>query len=101
LQLRNYGDVKFRVILKHAFSFRPHIIQSPTSIGVNNRDVHLFKVELGTMSGLVGMVDPEEVTLCELSGIAAREDMERYEKEGVGAILVGETLIRAGKEVDN
>ena len=93
--------MKFRVILKHAFSFRPHIIQSPTSIGVNNRDVHLFKVELGTMSGLVGMVDPEEVTLCELSGIAAREDMERYEKEGVGAILVGETLIRAGKEVDN
>jgi len=70
-------------------------------IGVNNRDLHSFRVELGTTSGLVGMVDPEEVTLCALSGIAAREDVERYEKEGVGAILVGETLMRAGKDVDN
>lgn len=69
-------------------------------IGVNNRDLHSFKVELGTTSGLVGMVDPKEVTLCALSGIATREDVERYEREGVGAILVGETLMRAGNEVD-
>lgn len=70
-------------------------------IGVNNRDLHSFRVELGTTSWLVGMVDPAEVTLCALSGIAAREDVERYEKEGVGAILVGETLMRAGKDVDS
>lgn len=69
-------------------------------IGVNNRDLHSFKVELGTTSGLVGMIDPKEVTLCALSGITARADVERYEKDGVGAILVGEALMRAGKDVD-
>ena len=68
-------------------------------IGVNNRDLHSFKVELGTTSGLVGMIDPKEVTLCALSGITTRADVERYEKDGVGAILVGEALMRAGKDV--
>ncbi|KAF8470190.1 indole-3-glycerol phosphate synthase-domain-containing protein [Kalaharituber pfeilii] len=70
-------------------------------IGVNNRDLHCFKVDLGTTSGLVSMVDPNEVILCALSGIATRDDVARYEAESVGAILVGETLMRAGKDVDS
>ncbi|KAI5801522.1 indole-3-glycerol phosphate synthase-domain-containing protein [Peziza echinospora] len=68
-------------------------------IGVNNRDLHCFKVDLGTTSGLVSMIDPKEVVLCALSGISTRADVERYEKDGVGAILVGESLMRAGTEV--
>ncbi|KAG0639723.1 indole-3-glycerol phosphate synthase-domain-containing protein [Tuber brumale] len=70
-----------------------------TVIGVNNRDLHSFKVDLETTSGLVGMIDKEKVVLCALSGISAREDVKRYEIEGVGAILVGEALMRAGKNV--
>ena len=69
-------------------------------IGVNNRDLHSFKVDLGTTSGLVDMIDSKEVSLCALSGISTRADVERYEKEGVGSILVGETLMRAGKDVE-
>ncbi|KAL7270944.1 anthranilate synthase / indole-3-glycerol phosphate synthase [Rhizina undulata] len=68
-------------------------------IGVNNRDLHSFAVDLETTSGLVGMIDPAEVTLCALSGIATRQDVARYEADGVGAILVGEALMRAGAQV--
>ena len=70
-----------------------------TVIGVNNRDLHSFKVDLETTSGLVGMIDKEKVILCALSGISARKDVKRYESEGVGAVLVGEALMRAGKNV--
>lgn len=69
-------------------------------IGVNNRDLHSFKVDLETTSGLVGMIDKDKVILCALSGISTRADVARYEKEGVGAVLVGESLMRAGKTVD-
>lgn len=69
-------------------------------IGVNNRDLHSFKVDLETTSGLVNMIDKEKVILCALSGISTRADVARYEKEGVGAVLVGESLMRAGKTVD-
>lgn len=68
-------------------------------IGVNNRDLHSFKVDLETTSGLISMVANKDVILCALSGISSREDVERYEKEGVGAVLVGEALMRAGSEV--
>ena len=70
-----------------------------TVIGVNNRDLHSFKVDLETTSGLVGMIDKEKIVLCALSGISARKDVKRYEDEGVGAVLVGEALMRAGKNV--
>jgi anthranilate synthase/indole-3-glycerol phosphate synthase/phosphoribosylanthranilate isomerase len=70
-------------------------------IGVNNRDLHSFKVDLETTSGLADMIDADKVTLCALSGISSRADVERYEKDNVGAVLVGESLMRAGKGVTN
>ncbi|RPA71795.1 hypothetical protein BJ508DRAFT_232093 [Ascobolus immersus RN42] len=68
-------------------------------IGVNNRNLHDFKVDLETTSGLVSMIDPKDVILVALSGISSRADVERYESEGVGAVLVGESLMRAGAKV--
>ncbi|KAI5787163.1 indole-3-glycerol phosphate synthase-domain-containing protein [Geopyxis carbonaria] len=70
-------------------------------IGVNNRDLHSFKVDLETTSGLVDMIDASQVTLCALSGISTRADVERYEADGVGAVLVGESLMRAGADVSS
>ncbi|KAK9456886.1 indole-3-glycerol phosphate synthase-domain-containing protein [Dipodascopsis uninucleata] len=63
-------------------------------IGVNNRDLHSFNVDLGTTSSLVSMV-PEETILCALSGISSRADVEKYLTEGVRGFLVGEALMRA------
>ena len=46
-------------------------------IGVNNRDLHSFRVDLDTTSGLVDMVDADKITLAALSGISSRADVER------------------------
>jgi anthranilate synthase / indole-3-glycerol phosphate synthase / phosphoribosylanthranilate isomerase len=63
-------------------------------IGVNNRNLHSFHVDLETTSKLVSLV-PKGTILCALSGISSRKDVEKYVSEGVGAVLVGESLMRA------
>ncbi|KAF5393320.1 hypothetical protein D9757_000647 [Collybiopsis confluens] len=67
-------------------------------IGVNNRNLHDFQVDMGTTSRLVDMIEGKNVLLCALSGISGPQDVEVYQKEGVSAILVGEALMRAGKD---
>ena len=64
-------------------------------IGVNNRNLHDFQVDMGTTSRLADMVKDQEVILCALSGITGGEDVQRYVQQGVGAVLVGEALMRA------
>jgi anthranilate synthase / indole-3-glycerol phosphate synthase / phosphoribosylanthranilate isomerase len=63
-------------------------------IGVNNRNLTNFEVDLETTSRLMDMV-PEETVVCALSGISGPKDVEPYTKNGVGAVLVGEALMRA------
>jgi indole-3-glycerol phosphate synthase len=65
-----------------------------TLIGVNNRDLRSFNVDLATTERLATQV-PDEVTLVGESGIRTREDVERLRQAGVHAVLVGETLMRA------
>ena len=64
-------------------------------IGVNNRNLHDFNVDMSTTSRVNAALDGRDVTLCALSGISSREDVEKYVQEGVGAVLVGESLMRA------
>ena len=64
-------------------------------IGVNNRNLHDFQVDMGTTSRLADMVKDQEVILCALSGITSGEDVRQYVQQGVGAVLVGEALMRA------
>lgn len=67
-------------------------------IGVNNRNLHDFKVDMQTTSRLADILRErkrEDVILCALSGISERADVERYVAEGVKAVLVGEALMRA------
>ncbi|TFK23674.1 anthranilate synthase [Coprinopsis marcescibilis] len=64
-------------------------------IGVNNRNLHDFQVDMNTTSRLMDMVRGRDVTLCALSGISNAEDVNRYAAEGVNAVLIGESLMRA------
>ncbi|KAF9451551.1 IGPS-domain-containing protein, partial [Macrolepiota fuliginosa MF-IS2] len=64
-------------------------------IGVNNRNLHDFNVDMGTTSRLVDMVKDRDVILCALSGISTPQDVRTYKGEGVKAVLVGESLMRA------
>lgn len=64
-------------------------------IGVNNRNLHNFQVDMQTTTRLADMCKGKGVTLCALSGITSRQDVTQYMKEGVQAVLVGESLMRA------
>ena len=63
-------------------------------IGINNRDLRTFSVDLGTTNRVAEGVSAD-VLLAALSGISNRADVERFADAGVGAILVGEALMSA------
>jgi indole-3-glycerol phosphate synthase len=67
-------------------------------IGVNNRDLKTFKVDLATTEQLAPMLrrarGGSEVTLVAESGIQTRADVERLRACGAHAVLVGESLMR-------
>ncbi len=63
-------------------------------IGINNRDLRTFDVDLGTTARLAGMVD-EDVLLVAESGIFSAADVREMGRLGARAILVGEALMKA------
>jgi indole-3-glycerol phosphate synthase len=71
------------------------VLSGAPIVGINNRDLKTFRTDLAVSSGLVPGVPADRVVVAE-SGIRVREDVERLGSVGVDAILVGETLMRAG-----
>jgi indole-3-glycerol phosphate synthase len=63
-------------------------------IGINNRDLRDFSVDVGRTSRLMGDV-PTGVAVVSESGIAAPGQLRSLEAEGVQAVLVGESLMRS------
>lgn len=63
-------------------------------IGVNNRNLETFEVDLGTTRSLRSMV-PKETIICALSGINTHADVQDCKNDGVNAVLVGEAIMRA------
>jgi len=66
----------------------------PSIIGVNNRNLQDFSVDLATTLCLQPHI-PRSTILVSESGIHCRADVERLERVGVDAILVGEALVTA------
>lgn len=71
-----------------------------TLIGVNNRDLTTFSVDLGTTEKLSALLKAagrmERTILVGESGIHTRQEVERLRDCGCRAILVGESLMRGG-----
>jgi indole-3-glycerol phosphate synthase len=63
-------------------------------IGINNRDLHTFEVDLRTTLSLLDQV-PEDRLLVTESGILVPEDVAMMRSHGVHAFLVGEAFMRA------
>lgn len=66
----------------------------PRLLGVNNRDLRDFSVDLNTCIKLRQHV-PADVCFVAESGIHTTADVSRLSQEGIDAILVGEALVKA------
>ncbi len=63
-------------------------------VGINNRDLSTFKVSLETTESLRPLI-PDGIAVVTESGIFSGADVERLERCGVDAVLVGEALVTA------
>jgi indole-3-glycerol phosphate synthase len=62
-------------------------------IGINNRDLRSFVVDISTSERLAALVPPGRVIVAE-SGITRRDEIVRLTEKGVHAFLIGESLMR-------
>jgi indole-3-glycerol phosphate synthase len=68
-------------------------------IGINNRDLRTFEVDLGTTLGMLPQIPADRLLVTE-SGIHSREDVAMLRNHGVHAFLVGEAFMRAREPGD-
>ena len=66
---------------------------SPRLLGINNRDLTTFDVNLNTTLDLLHDI-PEGITVVTESGIKERTDVDRMLLNGVYGFLVGEAFMR-------
>lgn len=88
-QLDVLVEVHTREELDRALDLGAHLI------GINNRNLTTFEVDLATTEELSEEV-PEGVTLVSESGLKTQADTRRVHAAGCQAILVGESLMRTG-----
>ncbi|HEY2181885.1 MAG TPA: indole-3-glycerol phosphate synthase TrpC, partial [Solirubrobacteraceae bacterium] len=74
--------------LERALALKPEIV------GINNRDLRDFSVDLARTRALRQAI-PDGVVVVSESGIGSTEQLRQLEREGVDAVLVGESLMRA------
>jgi len=77
-----------------AMELETALVAGAALLGINNRDLRTFRVDLGVTFDLLPKIPPEVPVVSE-SGIASRADVARLEAAGLDAVLVGEALLRA------
>ncbi|RPF53267.1 indole-3-glycerol phosphate synthase TrpC [Aquisalibacillus elongatus] len=65
-------------------------------IGINNRDLKTFQVNLETTERLAKQITNPDTLIISESGIKTREEAKRVAKAGAEGILVGESLMLSG-----
>ena len=63
-------------------------------VGVNNRNLRTFEVDLQQTLDYLPILDPSRIIVTE-SGIAKREEVALMRKNGINTFLIGETFMRA------
>lgn len=63
-------------------------------IGVNNRDLRTFTVDINNSARYRKMV-PDDVIFISESGIKTAEDIQKLRENGTNAVLIGETFMRS------
>ncbi|MBL8991836.1 MAG: indole-3-glycerol-phosphate synthase TrpC, partial [Spirochaetia bacterium] len=68
---------------------------NPVLLGINNRDLRTFQVDLETSFRLKKKI-PAQVRVISESGIENHEHIRRLREAGFAGALVGESLLRQG-----
>ncbi|WP_087974446.1 indole-3-glycerol phosphate synthase TrpC [Oceanobacillus rekensis] len=89
LELEILVEVHNEEEMKRALEVNPEII------GINNRNLKTFEVDLKITEELAHMVTNPETILISESGMKTNHDVKRVADVGAAAILVGETLMRS------
>jgi len=63
-------------------------------MGINNRDLHTFKLSIDTTQNLIGLIPENKIKVSE-SGIRSRSDILFLKTLGVNAVLIGEVFMDA------
>lgn len=80
--------------LERALKLQPEII------GINNRDLKTFKVDLDNTVNLIDEFYDENILFIAESGIESRSDAQKMADGKARCLLVGETLMRAAHPAD-
>ena len=67
-------------------------------IGINNRDLKTFKIDLATTERLMKKI-PKGIFVVSESGIANTEDVRRMRQCGIGGILVGTSVLQSADPI--
>lgn len=78
-----------------AFELEKAIGAGAMLLGINNRDLRSFEVDLANSAELAGMMPAGAVKISE-SGVGSGADSALIQEWGYDAVLVGETLMRSG-----
>lgn len=68
-------------------------------IGINNRDLHSFKVSLDVSRELIKHAPKDSLLITE-SGISTKDEITELRDLGFAGFLIGETLMRSGNPVE-
>ena len=104
-QLKDYYDLATELGMAVLVEAHTHqeiedaMVINPRIIGVNARNLKTLEIDLSTFAELIPTI-PEEIIKVAESGISTRADVELAERSGARAILVGETLVKAGNPAD-
>lgn len=97
VEINNNQEMKVAISL--SYKGNDNSKQEPLIIGVNNRNLMTFSVDLNTTTSLIDEIKTNDrkgdVLVLALSGITSTDDIVAYKKQGVDGFLIGESLMRA------
>ncbi|WP_017471119.1 indole-3-glycerol phosphate synthase TrpC [Amphibacillus jilinensis] len=90
-------DLGLEVLVEVHNQAEMHVAQrlGSTLIGVNNRNLKTFEVDLAITEQLAASIDPAKQVLISESGMKTSDDVARVKAAGANAILVGETMMKS------
>jgi indole-3-glycerol phosphate synthase len=89
------ADMEVLVEIHDEEDLNKALAAKPRLIGINNRNLKTFEVDLGITERLAPLVKETGAQLISESGIKTARDVERVKEAGAQGILVGETFMTA------